>query len=203
MMSTTGIANLALQKVGAASILNLSDATPEAREISRAYDYCRRAELRAHRWNFALSRAVLAPSTVTPGFGYAYAFPLPTDCLRVLLPNDPTLDWKVEGASILTNSATSPFDAGTYGAAVTPSPALYLKYIRDVTDPTQFDPCFIDAFAVRVALAVVERLTQSNPKKQLLQADYKVAIAEASRANAFEKLPADPPDDDFWLARVR
>jgi hypothetical protein len=201
--SVTGIANRALQLVGASAILNLTDNSPEAREVSRAYDFCRQAELRAHRWNFAIKRAELAPDTATPVFGYQYQYQLPSDCLRVLLPNDATLDWKVEGKKLLTNWGTSPFGAGAFGATVTPTAALYLRYVADIEDATYFDAAFCEALAARIAIAIVERLTQSNQKKSQLKDDYRFAIAEASAINAFEKLPAEAPDDDYWLARVR
>jgi hypothetical protein len=201
--SVTGIANRALQLVGATSVLNLTDNSPEAREVSRAYDFCRRAELRAHKWNFALARAQLAPDTAAPVFGYQYQYTLPSDCLRVILPNDATLDWKVEGKKLLTNSATSPFGAGAFGASTSPSAALYLQYVADVEDTTYFDALFCEALACRIAIAIVERLTQSNQKKQALSNDYREAIMMARQSNAFENLPDVAADDDYWLARVR
>lgn len=201
--SVTGIANRALQLVGAAAILNLTDNTPEAREVSRAYDFCRRAELREHKWNFAIGRVELAPDTAAPAFGYQYQYTLPADCLRVILPNDATLDWKVEGKKLLTNTATSPFGAGVFGASVSPSAALYLMYVRDIEDTTYFDALFCEALACRIALAVVERLTQSNQKKQMLKDDYRESIMMARKSNAFENLPDVAADDDYWLARVR
>lgn len=83
--SITAIANRALQLVGATSIANLADNTPEAREVSRAYDACRHAELRAHTWSFAIARAALAADTEPPTFGARYRYALPADCLRVLV----------------------------------------------------------------------------------------------------------------------
>lgn len=200
--SVTGIANRALQLLGAAAIMNLTDNVTEAREAARCYDFCRRAELRAHLWNFATVRAALAPDAAAPVFGYTYQFTLPIDCVRIILPNDAALDWKQEGRKLLTNYANSPFGAGTFGTATAPSPILYLQYVSDVTDPTVFDPLFCEALACRMALAMCERLTQSNQKKQLLQADYTKAISEARVTDAFENLPADPPDDSFWTARI-
>lgn len=201
--SVTGIANRALQLVGASSIMNLTDNSPGAREVSRAYDYCRRAELRSNPWNFAVTRIELAPDAAAPAFGFQYQYTLPADCLRVLLPNDACLDWKLEGKKLLTNSGTSPFGAGVYGATTTPSAALFLKYITDITDPTVFDPMFCEALACRLAMAICERLTQSNQKKQLLQSDYSNAVMTARAVDAFENLPDDAPADDYWLARVR
>lgn len=202
--SITGIANRALQLLGAIAIMNLTDNSAEARECTRCYDSCRRAELRAHLWNFATARAVLAPNSTPPAYGYQYGFALPVDCLRVVLPNDANLDWKIEGRTILTNSQTSPFDAGAFNTSVPAGSAiLYLNYVVDVQDPTQFDPLFCEALSHRMAIAMCERITQSNQKKQILQAEYKDSIAEARVADAFEGLPEDPPEDDFWLARIR
>lgn len=180
--SITSIANRALQLVGASSILNLTDNSPEAREVSRAYDACRRAELRARRWNFAIRRALLAADTQPPTFGGPYRYALPADCLRVLIDQDTPTDWHIEGRSITTDQ---------------PGP-LPVRYIADVTDTTAFDPSFGETLAARIGLAIVERLTQSNQKKAQLKDDYRAAVAEASAANAFEKLPADAPDS-AWL----
>lgn len=200
--SVTGIANRALQLLGAASILNLSDNTSEARECTRAYDACRRAELRAHLWNFASTRIGLAPDTDAPSFGYQYQFTLPVDCVRIVLPNDSALDWKQEGRKILTNYAQSPFGASASSDTSTASPILYLQYITDVTDPTVFDPLFCEALSARMAMAMCERLTQSNQKKADAKDTYKQAVAEARLADAFENLPLDAPDDSFITSRI-
>jgi hypothetical protein len=201
--SQTDICNSALQRVGAATIMSITDNSREARACGVAYDSNRRAELRKRAWNFALKRAILAPNAVAPSFEYAYAFPLPADCLRVILPkNDPSLDWSVEGRQILTNWAQSPY-LGSGSQAAGTGPALYLKYIADITDATQFDPLFYDLFCISLACDICEPLTQSNQKKQLMNAEYRDALEAAAKAKAFEMLPQTPVDDDWWLARMR
>ena len=127
------------------------------------------------------------------------SFTMPSDCLRVLLPKDEYLDWKIEGRKILTNFASSPYDLGS--AVSSDSTALGITYIADIEDVAFWDPSFYNVFAISLALDLVEELTQSNQKKQLLAADYKEAIKEARAANAFELLPEDAPDDTWWLAR--
>lgn len=196
--SVTGIANRALQLLGAGTILNLTDNTPEARECTRAYDYCRRAELRKHIWNFAIKRVQLAPDADAPPFEYLYQFSLPVDFVRLPLPRDATLDWKIEGRKILTNAIESPAGVELASGAA----ALSLAYVYDVQDPTVFDPLFCESVAARMAAAMCERLTQSNSKKADAQQAYKDAMDEAKHADALESLPADPPDDDWWTARV-
>lgn len=217
--SQSGIANRALQLVGAGTIMNLTDNTPEARECTRAYDSCRRAEMRKQVWNFAVVRASLAPSSVKPLFDYAYQFPLPTDCLRIVLPNDPYLDWKIEGRKILTNAILSPFGfsyaqtqtvlaivpvplTSTTTTPVQPGAILNLTYVSDVQDPTLFDPLFCELLSASMAKAICERLTQSNQKKADAQAAYRDALDEAKHADAIESLPVDAPDDDWWIART-
>lgn len=195
--STTDACNSALQKVGAARIMALTDNSREARACAVAFDSNRRDELRKHIWNFAKKRIVLAPDAAAPAFGYAYQFTLPSDCLRVLLPNDPTLDWVVEGNKILTNFASSPEDLGTTSTGT----ALGLQYVADITDVALWDASFYNVFAVSLALDICEELTQSNQKKQLLQEDYKDAVRMARGVDAIEKLPADAPTPDILLVR--
>jgi hypothetical protein len=183
--STVDLCNKSLQKVGAASIMSLTDNSREARACAKAYDICRRDELRKHVWNFALKRAALAADTTAPAFGKAYRFPLPADCLRVLLPGGMPVDWILEGRSILSSSAGP----------------LNLRYVADVTDCTMFDACFYTTLAISVAIDICEPLTQSNSKRQVLDTEYKDAVSAARRVDAFETLPAEAVLDAWWLAR--
>lgn len=198
----TDICNSALQRVGAATIMSITDNSREARVCAVAYDSNRRSELRKRAWKFAIKRAVLAPDATAPAFEFQYAFSLPTDCVRVILPkNDPYLDWFVEGRKILTNLTQSPYLASGAQPAVT-GPTLFLRYVSDITDCTQFDPNFYDLVCIALALDICEPLTQSNQKKQLLAADYRDTLEAAAKANSFEMLPETPVDDSWWLARM-
>lgn len=178
--------NSALQRVGATTILSLSDNSPEARACSVAYDSNRRDELRKHTWNFAVKRVVLAPDATEPAFDFKYAFTLPSDCLRVLRPATADLDWQIEGRKILTNDSTT----------------LNLRYIADIEDCAQWDASFYNVVAAALAVDIVERLTQSNVKKQNLEKDYDDSVKMARRVDAFEGGPEDAPEDDWWIARL-
>lgn len=183
--SAVDACNSALQKVGAASIMNLTDNSREARQCSIAFDSNRRSELRRHRWNFSIKRAVLAPDADAPAFDYGYQFTLPSDCLRVLMPANSDLDWVVEGRKLLTNDGA----------------VLNLRYIADITDVTQWDPAFYDAFCVSLAIDICEALTTSTGKKNALDREYEAVIADARKVNAFEQSPAYGPDDSFITSR--
>lgn len=183
--SAVDCCNSALQRVGAASILSLSDNSPEARACALAYDSNRRDELRKHRWNFAIKRAVLGPDTAAPAFDFLYAFTLPTDCLRVLRPATSNLDWQIEGRKILTNDGK----------------VVNLRYLADIEDATQWDASFYNVMSASLAIDICEKLTQSNTKKQQLSTDYKEAVADARKVDAFEGGPEDAADDTWWTVR--
>lgn len=179
------ISNLALQKLGTSRITSLLDATPNARAMNAIYTITRDAELRKYAWKFAISRAVLAASAIAPVFGPQNAFNLPTDYLRIILPPQFALDWQIESGQILTNDGAP----------------LNIRYVRRVIDPTQFDPAFVEAFACRLGWTACEQVTQSTSKKEGLADQYKQAIADARRANAFEATPIDAVEDSWLVAR--
>lgn len=184
--SEVSIANLALQKLGAARVTSLTDDnSAEARACNACYAALRDRELRAHAWNFSIKRQILAPDATAPVFDYAYAFTKPSDCLRILPPNTRALDWHYEGNKILTNDGDT----------------LNLRYISQVTDPAQFDAMFVETLASRMAWHMAEELTQSNTKKADALRDYRLSVSEARRANAFEQISSDPPVDEWVAAR--
>ena len=130
MASEVEIANRALQKLGAARITSLTDNSVNARACNACYTVLRDSELRAHPWNFSISRAILAADATVPVFTRANAFQLPSDFLR-LLPRDPEdnidfHDWQIEGQKIYTNDAAP----------------LHIRYVAQVTDPNKMDVLF-------------------------------------------------------------
>lgn len=184
--SVTGICNRALQLVGSAQqIMNLTDTSREGRACSRAYDFCRRAELRAHPWNFAMKRAQLAADTTVPPFGPTYRFPWPTDCLRVLVPKGVCNDWQVEGRAIVS-SDSSPLD---------------IRYVADIEDPTIFDAMFCETLAYRMGLAMVQDITQSSTVQSELASAYRASLIEARKVDALESVPETGVDSSWITAR--
>lgn len=199
MASEVDIANRALGKLGAATIIDLEEDDPKAVALKIAFPLVRDAELRRRRWRFSLQRFLLPADGTAPAFGFARQFTFPNDCLRLIQigeydlgPNlsdyraAPTELWSIEGRAILTNL---------------PAP-LPVRTIQRITDTTQFDSCFVETLASRLAYECCERITQSDSKKQLAWEDYRVSIREAVRANALEVAPQEPSDDTWVMARV-
>lgn len=189
MASQTELYNLALQKLGVRAISSTGEDSPAARACNRCYELLRKAELRAHPWNFNIERVQLAASVTEPEFGRDNFFPLPADFLNIR-PQDPfynteDTDYQIEGRNIVSD-LSDPID---------------LRYGKDVTDVSVMDPCFVEALACRMAVQMATELTDSNVKKSDLKEDYRLAVMEARRANAFENRPQDTAPDRWETIR--
>lgn len=188
--SETSICNLALQKLGAARIVDLDEDSDNARACDASYEAVRDQVLRGNKWRFALKRTTLAPSATEPDFFYENAFVLPADCLRPIFPPRLDLDWKVENhegdLAILTNDGDT----------------LELRYLAKITDTTLYDPLFVDALACKLAWQLCETITQSTSKKDSLMNEYAFAIREAKRINAIEIGHLIQPIDEWVSGRL-
>lgn len=185
MAGKVEIANRALTKLGAERVLLLTDNSKEARTMNSMFDTVFDAELRRHRWKFAIKRATLPALVATPEWGYAYAYQLPADFLALVQVNEyyvrglkqKTL-WTVESGQILTDL---------------PAP-LKVRYIRRVDNLALLDPLFVEVVACKLAFEACETLTQSSTKKSAAGDEYSFAITEATRQDAIE----NPPDELPW-----
>lgn len=187
--SRVNIINLALTLLGAARVGAPDEEGENAEALTFCYDNIRDSEQRANIWHFTRKRAILAPSSVVPAFGYGYAFPLPTNCLRVIKPSLTTVDWSIEQhentPSILTNDGN----------------VIQLRFVERVMDETKFDPLFTMMFACSLAWWCCERLTQSNSKRDAIERRYTASRLQAYKTNAFERVPLQSPPDE-WLTAM-
>lgn len=194
-VSNIAIANRALTKLGAARIISFGDNNEQARALQSMYEIVRDAELRAYTWNFSIKRAQLAALSEAPAFDWPRQFQLPSDCLRLLwagdfypgpnlsdLTNGLDLDYEIEGRVIMSRL---------------PAP-LKIRYVAQITDPTQFDALFVEAFACKLAIELGETLTNSSTNRQEAWQEYQQAIRKALRADAIEK-PSQQIADDTWM----
>lgn len=190
MASETSICNRALQRLGAKRIVSLTEGSVNSKACLAAYAARRDALLRKHRWNFAIDRATLAADAVAPAWGRANAFELPPTSLMPIPPypeqNLNDRDWVVEGKKILTNEQAP----------------LYVRFIKQVTDPNEMDPIFREVLSADLAVELCEELTQSNTKKDRLEEDLKRELADARKANAFEKVLGEPATSPFVSKRA-
>lgn len=186
MPSVVDVCNLALDRVGHEAITSLSDGNKAANLCTRLWPIARDSMLREHPWNFAVSRAITAPSASSPDFGFTYQHPLPSDSLRLLEVDGMTsLEYQLEGDSILTDDDT-----------------LYIRYIASITDPNKYDTIFVDLVSAYLAFLLVEPLTQSNTKKSALWNEYQQILSRAKKADAMENPTVALQEDDWITARL-
>jgi len=186
MPSVVEVCNKALDKLGHGAITSLNDGTKAANLCLRSWEMVRDEMLRAHPWNFAVKRLALAPSDETPAWGFSYAFPIPSDYLRMIeILDSAQFNHQIESNNILCDETV-----------------LYVRYIYKVTDPNQYDSMFVDVVATRLAIELCEPLTQSNTKKNELIKDLDAALTNAKRVDGQENPPVSFAEDDWITARL-
>lgn len=165
------LANIALDLIGAATILSFDDDTNEARIVKRMYEESKKEVLRSHPWNSAKKRVVLSPLATAPEFGFSNKFKLPSDCLRVLPYGSlEDLSYHIEGGHLLCNEST-----------------VELSYIADISDTTVFDASLTKAIALKLASDICYRLVQSDSLADKMERDYERVLRRAKTMNAQEQ----------------
>lgn len=116
---------------------------------------------------------------------FAYRFPLPDDCLRLIRIN--TYDWetyRVEQGHICTDDM-----------------AVNIEYIFDVTDDEAFDPQFVDVFAARLSAEISFYLTNNG---SLSEQSWQIANQKLSMARTMDSRQGTPRGidaDDWYFGR--
>lgn len=170
--SDVGIFNLGLAKIGHGPfITSFTDGSKAATLGGVVYGPARDSLLRKHLWKFARKRVILAPLTDALSFDSGNYFQLPVDCLRVVGTSiDNSGSWYVEGNKLIADTT-----------------AFNLVYAAQITDPTLFDPLFVQALAAKIGDELSMPLAQSQSLKQEMKNEYKLAVAEAAFVGATER----------------
>ena len=184
MASQVDICNLALTAIGHKTIANIDEQSEGARKCKVYYQQAVDATLRSYNWNCAMARATLAQDSSPPAFGYAYQYPLPNDCLRVLQLERLDLEFKVEGRKLLTNEGTAKI--------------LYIKRIG----AGEMDPLLVDAVAARLAAELAYAMSNSPGLAQMMLEIYERKKLEAGCIDAQEGTPGDIEVDSWLNARL-
>lgn len=166
MATAVSICSNALLMLGANTINDLQENSDRARFAANLYEDVRDSMLRAHPWNCALKRLLLAPITQAPAFGWQYSFELPADCLRVLgvTSGGAMVDYVIEGRSILANQAS-----------------IELRYVFRNDVEATWDPALVQVMTLAMAAKMAYFITQSTSMEQsrLQELDYELRKARA------------------------
>ncbi|WP_027179947.1 hypothetical protein [Maridesulfovibrio bastinii] len=180
-VSEVTICNLALRKLGAKLIESLDDISQEALTCNLMYGHVRDTVLREYPWNFAASRSRLARLSDKPVFGFRFQYQKPPDCLHIRQLNESGDPFVVEGDRVLTNSDEA-----------------YAVYTSRVINPALFDPCFVMAFAARLAAEIADDITGSNSRVKEMWTLYLNTLQSARLADSSEG-HEDIVSDEPWL----
>lgn len=190
MATLTEIANRALVLIGEPEITQITEGTERALACNTAWPGVRDEVLRSNNWNCAIARKKLAQLSEEPAFGWEHQYQLPTDCLRVIgvwgsdVPDDyPQILYRIEGRRIVTDS-----------------PHVYLRYVKQETDTTQYDAVLTAVMVARLAERIAPRLTSSETITERARQAYEDAMARAGGVDVIEQPPPRRPQSP-WVTR--
>jgi len=181
------VCNAALMAIGVKPITSLDDAISSANVLKVWYPITRDSVLRAHPWNFAEKRAVLAlVAGETPAMDYAYFFQLPGDCLRVRKLSDEAVDipYKVEGNRLLMDEAEGS-----------------ILYTFRETNISAWDPIAVECLIFRLASNVAFPLKQDAALVKTMFELYKDRLPDAQSVDAQEGTADAPQCNDLLEVR--
>jgi hypothetical protein len=186
-ISSVAICNMALAMVGGQRIQSIEFPTSvEGTMCGILYEPTVDEVLRSHEWACAIHRQELAPLAdppITSDFQYAYQLPQDPYCLRALnIPDAPDAVYMVEGRTLLCNLSQ-----------------VKLRYIKRVSDPTQFDSLLVKAIALRLAADLAIAVSDSQISRSQAMQLYELQLRRAIAVNALEREGPGPGDEAFTV----
>jgi hypothetical protein len=187
MASKLGIYKESLGHLEERTITSLSEDREPRRVLDDYYDgvlaYC----LEKGYWNFAMRAVQVDTSTsISPTFGYDYAFQKPSDWVRTY--------WVSTDESMDTPLNEYKDENGLWFANFDP---LYIKYVSSDSayggDLSIWPQSFADFVAFRLARMACKRVTGASSLLTELKRDEKKALANAASKDAMNEAPGFAP----------
>ena len=172
MASEVEICNGALHFLGDSAITSLDDNTDRAILCKAFWHFVRDYVLRSHPWKCAIVRYQCGLLVDTPLFGFTYKFQLPSDCLRVIGLEEEDATWNVEGKELVSDSSNR-----------------NIVYIKQITDPGEFDPMLVMVMMLKMAMFLASAITDKAVLIEGLEKLYTKVMQEAKSVNAQEGSP--------------
>ena len=170
-LSHLAIVNMALGLVGREPIP--SGAQPGSKAERQALVYIetvRDALLEEHPWNFAtVQLADLTESTTVPADGYAHAYELPADFIRLNeADSDLCQPWSIRGRTVVTNRKPTA-----------------IAYVRRETDDSRWPAQLKDIWAARLAEKIAHSVGSSEMRR-ILKSDKRDLAELLGRAKQLD-----------------
>jgi hypothetical protein len=181
--SDIDICNLALSRMGASRISSFSDNTLEAQECNAVYNMVKRYVQAKGPWACNKLRVNLPQTTITPAFGFAYAYQMPVspECLRMLKINeDQTSDinFQIENGLLLCDE-----------------PSVSILYLGLIDDPIKFGPyleeSIVDHLVAQMNYKFTGQLSGAQQAIQYAANNMKELLTLDSLQGNHDTLPSD------------
>ena len=180
-----GICNLALARLGQKPITDIETPTTWVEDLCALhYPMTRQSLLRSYIFNFAKKYAQLTvDGTVTPAFGYASAFALPNDFLRLLALGDSTINddtpqhlYDVVNGYIYTDQEDE-------------TDTINISYVFDETNVVKWDALFKKLIRLELAKDMAYAFTLRSSLIKTLDDELENVRLAAAAVSGQEKPP--------------
>lgn len=221
--SSVIIANLALQRLGARGTISaLTENIPNAIKVNTVWEPVFMEVLSERDWNFAKLRVRINQVTTAPLYGYAYAYSMPTDYLRLVRPR-PREDDQRRIYTVLNwpyghDHPVSPVFVHPYVIEMIPNSdgqrclltdhndndyPIYINYIQILTDLTRVTPTFVNSLAWRLAAEIAVAITEDKNKGEAAMAEYRNSLNTSSAVNDQANYLHDEAGGHEWVRAGR
>ena len=201
MASETDCLNDALAQIGAQPVSAIDDGTTNANLCLRFYPPLRDALLRSHHWNFSITRVQLALDVTPPVTGFAYAYTIPPDSLKV-----------IDYAGSLPVIIGIPYGMISNGVRLTPVYRIegnklfsndgqaFIVYIKKVTNLDLWDPLAYQVLCTQLASKLALAIPKDGKKAaELMSTAMNVLLPQALAVDGQEgSIEAYQVDDLTW-----
>lgn len=175
----------ALQLIGAEEIGSFEDETREARTCAKIYPTLRKNLLQKNTWRFSIRQEQLNRLVATPLFGYAYAYSLPSDFLRLVGKNNPSVKHQIFENKIYTDLTS-----------------LYANIQYDV-DAQYYPAYFTHLFQLELASLLAGALLEDENKTDKYMAFAQRQLIVARNIDAQNNTSSTIPASAFNLTNAR
>ncbi len=190
-----GIINRALAKAGLRPATSPAEDHPPLAAALSVWDAVTDETLRAHPWSHALVWTALAREADPPAWGFAHAYSLPADCLRLIDvrgendPSAPPARHSLSGRSVYSDV----------------SPCL-ARYVARRPDPWLWPPDFAEAVVCRLAADIATLCAQNSGLAASLLRLYDAALSrallhDAAESGDMDRFHLSAPTADMLRAR--
>lgn len=184
-VTTLDVYNMALTLLGATQLSAVGD-TPNGPLCTLFYERVCQQVLSEDNWLHQMIREGLEAETATePEFGFDYHFLLsgltytPAKIVAVYSDDGETpIKYAREGGYILADADE-----------------IYVRYVREETDPANMHPKLVEAIALKLAMVLATKVKASRSKTDGLRQDYERVRLEARMCGLIEFGDPDEQED--------